>query len=84
MVNWQLTATTIYCPAIDEEVTVMVHKDWSTTCTGLAKYSRPGKETARLMSRKSKQAGRKLSCAGAGCPLVAQYRDKLKAEEKAG
>ncbi len=33
MVNWQITATTIYCEAVSDEVTIMVHKDWSVTCT---------------------------------------------------
>jgi hypothetical protein len=84
MVNWQLTAITIYCDAIDEEVTVMVYKDWSTRCTGFNKYSHPGKETSKNMSRKSGQTGRNVKCKGPECPLVIQYRDKLKAEEKVG
>ena len=26
MVNWQVTATTIYCDAVDDEITLLVYK----------------------------------------------------------
>jgi len=81
MVNWQITATTIYCPAVDEEVTVMVAKDWSTRCTGFNKYSRPGKDTLNKLSKKSRQAECNLKCEGPECLWVVQYRDKLQVEE---
>jgi hypothetical protein len=28
--DWQITATTIYCDAVDDDVTIIVYKDWST------------------------------------------------------
>ena len=82
MVDWQLTATTIYCPDIDEEVTVMVNGDWSTRCTGYLKYSRPDKQTQKLLKQKGRRVEKKLSCQSVGCDLVNRYVDKLKAEEK--
>jgi len=35
---WQVTATAIYCDAVDDEVTILVYKDWSTERTGYKKY----------------------------------------------
>jgi hypothetical protein len=34
MTDWQLTATTIYCNAVQDEVTIFVHRDGSLGCTG--------------------------------------------------
>jgi hypothetical protein len=39
MVNWQVTATTVFCDAVDDEVTIIVYKDWSVKCTGHEKYA---------------------------------------------
>lgn len=81
MVDWQITATTIYCDAVDEEVTLMVHKDWSTKCTGYRKYGEPSKEMLNLLKEKSKQLKRQLGCTGLECPRVTEYKEKLSTEE---
>ena len=81
MVNWQVTATTIYCDAVDADVTLIVNKDRSAKCTGYKKYCGPGKEISKLLEKKGKQLGRKLECEGTECSRVTQYRDKLFAEE---
>ena len=81
MVDWQVTAVTIYCDAVDDEVTVLVYKDFSTKCTGYGKYSEPRKEILSLLRRKSKQLGRRLECEGPECHRVIQYKEKLLAEE---
>ncbi len=81
MVNWQVTSTTIYCNAVDDEVTLLVYKDRSVKCTGYKKYGEPGKEIAKIMERKSKQLKQQLECEGLDCYHVIQYRDKLFAEE---
>jgi hypothetical protein len=81
MVNWQLTATTIYCDAVDDEVTVMVYKDWSTRCTGFNKYTGKDKVTGKRQSRQTEHSTR---CEGLECARVIQYVNKLKAEEKVG
>ena len=84
MVDWQVTATTIYCDAVDDEVTVLVYKDWSLKCTGFGKYhpqSNPNKEVLKLLKKKSRKLGRELGCEGIPCPRVLAYRDKLKSEE---
>ena len=81
MVNWQVTATTIYCDAVDDEVTLMVYKNRATKCTGYKKYHEPSKEIIKLVKRKSKQLSRELKCEGPECSRVIQRRDKLFAEE---
>jgi hypothetical protein len=78
MVNWQITAKTLYCEAVADEVTVMVHKNWSVTCTG---YRKPGKGAKKLSDDKSMPVNRKLNCAGLECPQVMQYIERLRAEE---
>ena len=80
MVNWKVTAATIYCDAVDDEVTLLVYKDRSARCTGYKKYGKPNKEIAKIMERKSKQLKRQLECEGSECYRVIQYRDKLFAE----
>jgi hypothetical protein len=82
MVDWQVTATTIYCEAVDEEVTILVYKDFSTKCTGYAKYAAPTPELTSLLRKKSKRLGRPLECEGPACPRVTGYKEKLAAEEK--
>ena len=70
MVDWQVTAITINCSVVEEEVTVIVKNDWSVKCTGFEKLS----------------ASRSGLCNGSQCQQVTQYTQKLKAEEtkKAG
>jgi hypothetical protein len=81
MVNWSITATTIYCEAVDDEVTLMVYKDRSAKCTGLKKYGNPGTETTKRIKEKGKRTKRTLKCDGEQCARVTQYREKLFTEE---
>jgi hypothetical protein len=77
MVDWEVTATTIYCEAVDDEVTLIVTQDGNVKCTGQQKYTKSGKETSRTMKMKSRQLGKQLACEGIACPRVTQYRDGL-------
>ena len=81
MVDWQITVATIYCDAVDDEVTIMVHRDWSLKCTGYNKYSQPGKETASLLKKKGKRLNRQLECQGLECHRIIQYKETLLSEE---
>lgn len=84
MTGWQLTATTIYCDAVDDDVTITVRKDWSTTCTGYRKYGEsPNQETAKMLKKKAKRLGRNLGCEGPLDYRVTDYRDGLIAQDKA-
>ncbi len=79
--DWQVTATTIYCDAVDDEVTIMVYKDWATRCTGFNKYQSPAKAIATQLRKKSKRLGRHLGCEGLECHRVTQYKEKLARDE---
>lgn len=80
--DWQVTATTIYCDAVDDDVTILVYKDWSTKCTGYKKYiESPTKEVLKGLKKRSKKSDRNLACEGPEDHRVTDYRDKLKAEE---
>ena len=84
MTGWLVTAKTIYCDAVDDDVTIMVHKDWSTTCTGYKKYGEGlNNETAKVLQKKAKRLGRNLRCEGPLDHRVTDYRDRLMAEDKA-
>jgi hypothetical protein len=81
--DWQITATTIYCDAVDDDVTIIVYKDWSTKCTGYKKYVEElNQETAKMLKQKARRLGRSLKCEGPQDHRVTDYRDKLAAEDK--
>ena len=81
MASWKITAATIYCDAVDDEVTVLVYKDFSTKCTGYQKYFKPTREVANLLKKKSKRLGLQLACQGLECHRVTKYQEKLLSEE---
>ena len=81
MADWVVTATTIYCDAVDDEVTLIINKDGTSKCTGYQKYGKPDKQTSKAIKIKSKQSGKQLRCEGPECHRVTQYRDKLFTEE---
>jgi hypothetical protein len=82
--EWELTAKTIYCDAVDDDVTVIVYRDRSTKCTGYKKYGEGlNKETAQVLKNKAKRLGRNLECEGPQDHRVTDYRDSLMAEDKA-
>lgn len=83
MVDWQVTATTVYCDAVDDEVTILVYRDFSTRCTGFDKYNQPDKETPNRLRKQSKKVNRPLECKSQQCQRVTEYKEKLKAEEAA-
>jgi hypothetical protein len=62
-----MTATTIYCDAVNGEVTLMVYRDGTAKCTGFMVRSR--------------RSGQPAGCAGAGCPRLISWRDRLLAGE---
>ena len=76
MTDWKLTATTIFCEDIDEEVTIMVYKDGKTRCTGYDLFTKLNADV------KSKKVSSDIECHGPVCRRVAEYKDKLFSEEK--
>lgn len=71
MVDWKVTATTIYCDAVDANVTIMVYKDQSTKCVGHRKFCEGlTKDRAKILEKKGRRLGRKLRCEGPECSRV--------------
>lgn len=82
MTDWQVTATTIHCDAVDDDVTIIVHNDLTTTCTGYRKYvEKLDSQTAKLLGNKSNKSGKTLKCEGPMDFRVINYRDKFASEE---
>lgn len=81
MVNWQVTAATIHCDAVDDEVTILVYKDWSVKCTGYRKYGEMNREAVKLLRERGRQLNKKLACEGLECYRAIQYKEKLLSEE---
>jgi len=85
MVDWQVTAVTINCSFVAEEVTIIVKNDWSVKCTGCEHYATS--RNARLdLVKRSMALRRTLECKGLECKQITEYLQKLQAEEtqKAG
>jgi hypothetical protein len=80
MVDWQVTAITIECSAVAEEVTIVVKNDWSAQCTGFDKYTTSKKASLELTKR-SLNMKRVLDCKGMQCHQITAYIQKLQLEE---
>ncbi|HEX9896211.1 MAG TPA: hypothetical protein VGA85_00925 [Dehalococcoidales bacterium] len=81
MVDWQITATTLVCNAVAEEVTVLVYPDWTVRCTGFEKYSK-SREASLVLLKRSLKLRETLDCKGLDCPTIIEYKLKLEDEEK--
>ena len=81
MINWQVTAKTIYCDSVDDEVTVIVYKNGKTQCTGFQKYNQPNDITSIVIKKKSRHLKRPLKCEGDRCLRISEYKEKILAEE---
>ena len=83
MVDWQVTATTIYCDAVGADVTIMVYKDWSTKCAICEDYGEEiTQKKVRTLQKEGKKLGRKMKCEAPMCSKVIEYKDRLFAEER--
>ena len=82
MAGWLVTATTIHCEWVDEDVTIVVYKDNSAWCTGYNKFRESvNRETAKLIREKEKKLGRELKCIYPSACGLTRYRDKISSEE---
>jgi len=89
--NWQVTATLIYCDAVEADVTVMVHKDWSTSCGYYKRWGPVRREKKKGIEAVLHRLGivDEIKCIPASdcggpekCPKLLEYRDKLYQEEE--
>lgn len=81
MTNWQITAKTIFCDAVDDEVTLLIYKDYSAHCTGCRKYEKPDQVTLRLIKAKKRRLKRAPKCEGEGCARLASFKQEIAAEK---
>lgn len=79
MARWEITEKTVLCKEVASVVTVIVHGDGQSRCTGHKKFViNLNKHHNKLLKKLSKECGRELKCAGPSCDLVANYREELK------
>ena len=83
MTGWQISAKTISCEAVDDEVTILINKDGSSHCTGYRKYTQPNDITSDIIRKKSKSLKRPIKCEGEGCSRVTGYKDQTLTEKTA-
>lgn len=83
MVDWKITAATIYCEDVDDEVTLLVYRDGTAKCTSCEKYTNPDKKTSKTIRTKCQLLKRQIVCKGQVCHRVTEYRDRIFAEESA-
>ncbi len=76
MTGWQITATTVYCPALQREVTLMVYKDWRVKCTGY-------EESGGVVWTNGHRRKSITMCEGIDCVRITAYKNKLLSEEAA-
>ena len=81
MANWQLTAKTIFCSAVDDEITIVISKDGSARCTGFKKYTVPNSITLDTLKKKNRTLKRKIACEGEQCTRVIENQAQIRAEE---
>ncbi len=81
MPGWQVTAKTVFCESVDDEVTWMVFRDGSTRCTGCQKYEKPNDFTRRMIKLKTRRLGRPIRCEGDSCGKISPYKEQIFAEE---
>jgi len=80
MVDWKVTANSINCQAVAEEVTIIVNRDWSVKCSGCDKLKTSRQAQLRMIER-SMNLRRSLECRGLQCDRITEYIRKLKSEE---
>jgi hypothetical protein len=80
MTDWAMTAKTIFCEAVDDEVTVIVQKNGTARCTGCKKYDQPDDYTVAMIKKKTRKLRRPVKCEGENCPRVTGYKEQIIAE----
>jgi hypothetical protein len=81
--GWQVTATTIYCDAVEDEATLIIKsEDESIVCTIYPKIRQPYKKQAAEMGKKSQKLDRQLKCEGPLCWRMIEYRNRSFDEDK--
>ena len=69
MTGWKVTATTIFCRDVDDEVTLIMNDDGNISCTGMQRYF-----SDKQNGKKQPGKGR---CPGATCSTLAEHKAKI-------
>jgi hypothetical protein len=80
--KWQSAVTTIRCDYVDEYVSIMVQKDWTSKCTWYKQNKEPTSEGKKKVKHNKKIRAKIEKCQGPLCSYVAGYRDSLIKEEQ--
>jgi len=78
--EWKITAATINCRAVADEVTIIVKNDWSVQCSGFDKLKNSRRAQLQMVER-SLDLKRTLDCKGMQCKQITDYLEKLRSEE---
>jgi hypothetical protein len=81
MADWKITAKTIFCDAVDDEVTLLLYRNGTIRCTGCKKYNEPNSITLALIKGKNSHLKKPIKCEGEQCPRVTGYKEQIMAEE---
>jgi hypothetical protein len=82
MTDWQITAKTIYCDAVDDEVTLHgIQRHFLFTAPGCKKYNEPDDITRSTIKEKGRKLRRPVKCECEQCSRVIQYKERILAEE---
>jgi hypothetical protein len=83
MVDWEITATTIYCEDVDDEVTLLISADGTVKCTGRERYTSKDKDVIKAVKKKSKLTGKRPQCRPGECrKITEQVKKHLGGESK--
>ena len=81
MVDWEITATTIFCSDVDDEVTLLISADGTVKCTGREKYSGKNKAAAKAIKARGKKTGKRLECPAGDCRNIQEQVRKFLGDE---
>jgi hypothetical protein len=71
--DWQITACTIICDMVADDVTLLVRNDGTYNCTGHQRYGGDTAQSLQNIHDHHRETGRTVSCAGESCKIMIDY-----------
>jgi len=81
MSDWQVTAVTISCPNVAEEVTIAIKSELVCTDAPVLKNTRRSRRARLALVDRSLTIKRVLECKNVDCNQITEYIQKLQTEE---
>jgi len=69
--DWQVTATTLFCDQVGEWVTIMVYPDGTVKCNYFVRHGPTKKKVKGEESKENRE------CTGTDCALCTGYKEKV-------